>query len=133
MIDLDRIVLVEAREEDRFLDICKLCAINDDDNTYMILDKYTREVYGIIEYAVSKGGDSIHIDLIDVWKENRRQGIARRVIETLNKDYSITGDSVLNEIGFWLKVGAEFEEDIEDEEVLRYYMEECMCAPFIIH
>ena len=100
MIDLDRIVLVEAREEDRFLDICKLCAINDDDNTYMILDKYTREVFGIIEYRKEEEGDSIHIDLIEVWKENREQGIARRVIEDLNGSYSITGNSVLESIGF---------------------------------
>lgn len=132
-IDLDRIILAEATEEERFKDISKLCGIRDIDNVYMIIDKYTREVYGIIEYRKEEEGDNIHIDLIEVWKENREQGIARRVIEDLNSSYSITGDSILESIGFWSNIGAEFDEDIEDEEVIEYYRKECLCVPFIIN
>lgn len=48
--------------------------------------------------------------------KHRRKGIGRKVIEYLKNEYKVIhGTSVTSSIGFWSKMGAEFEYEIKEE------------------
>ena len=60
------------------------------------------------------------INKVGVVKEidikHRRKGIGRKVIEYLKNEYKVIhGTSVTSSIGFWSKMGAEFEYEIKEE------------------
>lgn len=102
-------------------------------DTYMIINKNTDEIYGVIEYTISKSKESVFIEYICVFEEYREKGIAKQIIEMFNKDYTIMGNSTIDALKFWQHIGAEFDEDIEDEDNLSYYIENHLCVPFVIH
>lgn len=82
-------------------------------------------VVGMIDYEVYK--DNVKIFYIRIEDEYRRQGIARRVIEGIineNRGKYLYGDSLPGAIEFWRSLGAEFDED-EDEDYLTPFHIDC--------
>ena len=82
-------------------------------------------IVGMIDYEVYK--DNVKIFYIRIEDEYRRQGIARRVIEGIineNRGKYLYGDSLPGAIEFWRSLGAEFDED-EDEDYLTPFHIEC--------
>lgn len=82
-------------------------------------------VVGVIDYEVYK--DNVKIFYIRIEDEYRRQGIARRVMEDIineNRGKYLYGDSLPGAIEFWRSLGAEFDED-EDEDYLTPFHIEC--------
>ena len=82
-------------------------------------------VVGMIDYEVYK--DNVKIFYIRIEDEYRRQGIARRVMEGIineNRGKYLYGDSLPGAIEFWRSLGAEFDED-EDEDYLTPFHIEC--------
>ena len=133
LLALDGIVGSPRQKEYMNLLLSKMADKSGLKDSYMIIDKNTNDIYGVIEYTVSKSKESVFIEHICVFEEYREKGIARKIIELLNKDYSIIGNSTLEALGFWKNIGAEFDEDIEDEENLIYYIENHLCVPFTIY
>lgn len=98
-------------------------------NAYMIYEDNT--LVGCIEYRMISDS-RCHIDYIHTLKAYRGRGYGKSVINSLlDEGYYITGDSLVDSIGFWLKVGAEFEECIDDANI-DIYIETNSCIPFII-
>lgn len=98
-------------------------------NAYMIYEDNT--LVGCIEYRMVSDSHC-HIDYIHTLKAYRGRGYGKSVINSLlDEGYYITGDSVIDSIGFWLKVGAEFEECVDDANIAMY-TETNSCIPFII-
>lgn len=56
--------------------------------------------------------------------EYRGRGVATTVIKLINTDYTIVGDSILDSVGFWSKIGVEFEEGCGQKGA---------CEPFILN
>lgn len=133
LLALDRIVGSPRQKEYMNLLLSNIADKSGLKDLYMIIDRNTNDIYGIIEYTVSKSKKSVFIEHICIFKEYREKGIARNIIELLNKEYSIMGNSTLEALGFWKNIGAEFDEDIEDEENLIYYIENHLCVPFTIY
>jgi GNAT superfamily N-acetyltransferase len=82
-------------------------------------------VVGMIDYEVYK--DNVKIFYIRIEDDYRRQGIARRVMESIineNKGKYLYGDSLPGAIEFWRSLGAEFDED-EDEDYLTPFHINC--------
>ena len=90
-----------------------------------LIIKCNDDVVGMIDYEVYR--DSVKIFYIRIEDEYRRQGIARRVMESIineNKGKYLYGDSLPGAIEFWRSLGAEFDED-EDEEYLTPFHINC--------
>ena len=82
-------------------------------------------IVGMIDYEVYK--DNVKIFYIIIEDVYRRQGIARRVVENIineNKGKYLYGDSLPGAIEFWRSLGAEFDED-EDEDYLTPFHIDC--------
>ncbi len=78
---------------------------------------------GIVDYRVTT--DFIKIMYITVIDEYRRQGIAGKVISMLKEEHQgkyMYGDALPGAISFWESMGAEFDEDDDDD----------YCTPFHI-
>lgn len=129
MIKLERVLGNEKEKE--CVELLRFYAVENIDNSYLMYFDNIDIPVGVLEYR--EHGDSVHVDYICTFEGYRNQGIASCVIKTLNEDYAITGNSVIDALGFWQKLGAEFEEDITIKENLDYYIENNLCVPFIIH
>lgn len=71
-------------------------------------------IVGQINFEISNNEITINSIIIDI--KHRRKGIGRKVIEYLKNKYkAIHGTSVTSSIGFWSKMGAEFEYEIKEE------------------
>ena len=91
------------------------------DNSMAIMDGDT--IVGIIDYKVTT--DFIKIMYITILDEYRRQGIAGKVITMLKEEHAgkyMYGDSLPGALSFWERMGAEFDEDEDDD----------YCTPFHI-
>lgn len=133
LILLDEIIGNARQKEYMDLLLKTMADKNGLNDSYMIINKNTDEIYGIIEYTTSKSKESIFIEYICIFEEYREKGIAKQVINMLNKDFIIMGNSTIDALKFWQNIGAEFDEDIEDEDNLNYYIENHLCVPFVIH
>ena len=90
-----------------------------EDRYYIYLNN---EVVGVLEYK--DYGDELEIKYIKIHKEYRRMGIATRVVNVLkNKNKIITGDALPGAVGFWKKMGAEFDEDEDDDYLVPFIIE----------
>lgn len=118
------IKLIKATNDDMdYVSSFKLKSINNVDIIYANNIKV-----GILEYREKDG--YINLELIEIEKEYRRQGIAKSVIDLIkNEKGDILGDCAPNEvsIAFWTELGSEFEESVE--EGLAY---NC-CIPFVLY
>lgn len=84
---------------------------------------YNDKNVGMIDYTVYD--ERVHIQYIMVQDEYRKLGIAKVVIEKLMKENPgkyMYGDALPGAVGFWKKMGAQFDEEIDNN-----YL-----APFII-
>lgn len=118
------IIIRKAITED--LAYLKKFKLEFNENSYII--NLNGERVGVLEYTIYE--DSLHLAYISVESKYRRQGIGRRVIGLLMEEYGdILGDCSPNQISidFWSKLGAEFEEDIEDYNLYNY------CIPFVVY
>lgn len=85
---------------------------------------YNNEIAGMIDYNVHD--ERIHIRYITVSDQYKRKGIARKIIEMIMKDNPgkyIYGDSLPGAIEFWKKMGAEFDEDEDDDYLTPFIIE----------
>lgn len=87
-----------------------------------INEAYSKE-YDIIYNNLTVGklflfgsGNVVNIESIHINKFYQRKGIGREVINKLKEEYSIiAGCSSPFAINFWLKVGAEFEYEVNED------------------
>lgn len=83
---------------------------------------YGNTKVGLVEYTF-ESGDCIYLYYIEVLENYRGKGIAKTVINILNKDYTVVGDSLYDSLGFWERIGAEIDDKwISDD-----------CVPFILN
>ena len=78
---------------------------------------------GIIDYKETE--DCIKIMYIHILDEHRRQGIAGKVIEMLkiqNQGKYMYGDSLPGALDFWEYMGAEFDEDPEEDYLTPFHI-----------
>lgn len=118
------IELVKAKLDDiEYIRSFKLSKV---DNVYIVYNDASR--CGVVEFLVKDG--YICLELINVEKPFRRLGIGRTVINCLLKTYGdIFGDCSPNwdSANFWIAMGAEFEEDLEEG------IEYNTCIPFVVY
>lgn len=84
---------------------------------------YNNEIVGMIDYNVYD--ERIHIQYITVNEPYRKLGIAKRIIEDIAKDNPgkyIYGDSLPGAIKFWEKLGAQFDEDDNDDYLTPFHI-----------
>ena len=82
-------------------------------------------IVGMVDYEEYE--DYVKIFYIRIEDVYRRQGIAKRVIESIisnNKGKYLYGDSLPGALEFWRSLGAEFDEE-EDEEYLTPFHINC--------
>lgn len=80
-------------------------------------------IVGMIDYEVRE--DNVKIYYITIESEYKRQGIASKVIEKIkleNDDKYIYGDSVPGALKFWESVGAEFDEDPDEDYLTPFHL-----------
>ena len=85
---------------------------------------YNNELVGIIDYDTTD--EYVKIAYITINDEYRRQGIASKVIEMIkeeNKGKYMYGDSLPGAIKFWESMGAEFDEDDDDDYCTPFHIE----------
>lgn len=116
------LIIKEQRDE-----VLKKYALSNGDDTYSIYCNGKR--VGVVEYRPS--GELICIESLYIDKEHQGKGVGKAVVQMLQDEYktAIVGNSVVEAVGFWKAIGADFEGEDED---LDYYIEECLCIPFII-
>lgn len=86
--------------------------------------EYDGELVGIIDFYVA--GDRIKIMYITINEEYRRQGIAGKVIQMLKDNHKgkyMYGDSLPGALDFWERMGAEFDEDPEEDYLTPFHIE----------
>ena len=79
---------------------------------------------GIIDYIETD--EYVKIMYIQILDEHRRQGIAGKVIETIklqNRGKYMYGDSLPGAIDFWDYMGAEFDEDPDEDYLTPFHIE----------
>ena len=82
------------------------------------------EIVGMIDYNIYD--NRVKINYITVDDKHRRKGIARVIIERLkdeNKGKYIYGDALPGACEFWLSLGAEFDEDDDDDYLTPFHIE----------
>lgn len=87
------------------------------------LIKRDDDVVGMIDYEIHP--DSVKIFYITVSSEYKRQGIATEVVEMIKQDHKdkyIYGDSLPGAIEFWESVGAEFDEDPDEDYLTPFHI-----------
>ena len=118
------IKLIKATTDDMdYVNSFKLKSINNIDIIYV----GDRKV-GVLEYLQKDG--YIYLELIEIEEQYRKQGIAKSVVDLVKGNKGdIFGDCAPNEvsIAFRSKLGAEFEESVEDG--LAYNG----CIPFVLY
>ena len=85
---------------------------------------YNDKLVGIIDFYT--GHDYIKIMYITVSDEYRRLGIAREVINILKNKHKgkyMYGDAVPDALRFWESMGAEFDEDPDDDYLTPFHIE----------
>lgn len=85
---------------------------------------YNDKLVGIIDFYV--GHNYIKIMYITVSDEYRRLGIAREVINILKNNHKgkyMYGDAVPGALRFWESMGAEFDEDPDDDYLTPFHIE----------
>ena len=85
---------------------------------------YKDTTVGMIDYNVYD--ERVHIQYIMVQDEYRKLGIAKAVIEKLMKENPgkyMYGDALPGAVGFWKKMGAEFDEDEDDDYLVPFIIE----------
>ena len=88
-----------------------------------VVIKCNDNVVGMIDYTIKD--EYVKIFYIRIEDEYRRQGIARRVIEQIigeNKGKYLYGDSLPGAIEFWKSLGAEFDEEDDDEYLTPFHI-----------
>lgn len=121
------ISLIQERREE----VLKRYSVDNVDNVYSIYCNGTH--VGIVEFRKHTYSNSvIYIDEIYVEKEYRNRGIGREIIKTIQKYHKATilGNSTLDSVGFWTKIGAYFEYD--EEELMQYREASGMGGTFIL-
>ena len=99
------------------------------DDVYMLYKDNTR--IGCIEYRIVDE-DVCYVEYIYILKAYRNKGYAKEAINILlDRGYDIQGNSVVESIGFWSSIGAEFEEDLSDDSI-DMYIRDNTCVPFSI-
>ena len=84
---------------------------------------YGREVAGMIDFDVYD--DYVMIHYITVHDEYRRQGIATNVIKQIiedNKGKYLYGDALPGALSFWEHLGAEFDEDPDEDYLTPFHI-----------
>lgn len=85
---------------------------------------YNNDLVGIIDYDTTD--KYVKIAYITINDEYRRQGIAGKVIEMIkeeNKGKYMYGDSLPGALSFWESMGAEFDEDEDDDYCTPFHIE----------
>lgn len=85
---------------------------------------YNNELVGIIDYDTTD--TLVKIAYITINEEYRRQGIAGEVIKMIineNKGKYLYGDSLPGALEFWERMGAEFEEDPDEDYLTPFHIE----------
>ena len=85
---------------------------------------YNNELVGIIDYDTTD--TLVKIAYITINEEYRRQGIAGEVIKMIineNKGKYLYGDSLPGALEFWERMGAEFDEDPEEDYLTPFHIE----------
>ena len=85
---------------------------------------YNNELVGIIDYDTTD--TLVKIAYITINEEYRRQGIAGEVIKMIineNKGKYLYGDSLPGALEFWGRMGAEFEEDPDEDYLTPFHIE----------
>jgi ribosomal protein S18 acetylase RimI-like enzyme len=85
---------------------------------------YNDITVGMVDYNIYD--EKVHIQYIMIQDEYRRLGIARKVIEKLmreNPGKYMYGDALPGAVKFWEKLGAEFEEDPDDDYLTPFIIE----------
>ena len=85
---------------------------------------YNDKLVGIIDFYV--GHNYIKIMYITISDEYRRLGIAREVISILKNNHKgkyMYGDAVPDALRFWESMGAEFDEDPDEDYLTPFHIE----------
>lgn len=85
---------------------------------------YNNELVGIIDYDTTD--TLVKIAYITINEEYRRQGIAGEVIKMIineNKGKYLYGDSLPGALEFWERMGAEFEEDPDEDYLTPFHID----------
>lgn len=80
-------------------------------------------IVGMIDYTEYK--DSVKIYYITIENKYRRQGIAKQVIDLIgnnNQGKYIYGDAVPDALKFWSSMGAEFDEDPDEDYLTPFHI-----------
>ena len=88
------------------------------------LIKYNNTIVGMIDYNITD--DCIKIYYITIENKYRRYGIATKVISMLKEENPgkyLYGDSLPGAIEFWRSLGAEFDEDDEDDYLTPFHID----------
>ena len=85
---------------------------------------YNDKNVGMVDYNVYD--ERVHIQYIMVQDEYRKLGIAKAVIKKLMKENPgkyMYGDALPGAVGFWEKMGAEFDKDEDDDYLTPFIIE----------
>lgn len=86
---------------------------------------YGEEIVGMIDYNIYD--ERVKINYITVNEQHRKNGIARKIIEMImndNKGKYLYGDSLPGvAYQFWKSLGAEFDEDDDDDYLTPFHIE----------